>query len=79
MRGVATALITSLGVAAFVGGVCSLAYGLMHPGPTMVSGLGPFDGLWPAENYCFLGGVLAAAGSGLATFGVMTKGRERTN
>jgi hypothetical protein len=37
--------------------------------PTRVVGLGPFDGTWTAENYCFLGGVLAAIGAGLATFG----------
>jgi hypothetical protein len=66
MRGIGPELRCSLGVAALVGGLCALAYGRLHPGPTQVAG-----STWDAENYCFLGGILAAAGSGLGTFGLL--------
>ena len=33
--------------------------------------LGPFDGVWSRADYCFLGAVLAAAGAGLATCGLL--------
>lgn len=73
MRQIITAAIIALGVALFVGGVCALVYGLTHRGPTFVAGLGPLNGLWAAENYCFLGAVLAAIGGGLATFGLLVR------
>jgi hypothetical protein len=79
MRQLGTAILTAIGVMALVGGLCALVYGLAHPGPTLVSGLGPLNGLVPAENYCFAGGVLAALGSGLATFGLLLRPRSGKN
>jgi hypothetical protein len=73
MRQASIAIITAVGVTALVGGLCALVYGLVHTGPTQVSGLGPLNGLLPAENYCFAGGLLAALGSGLATFGLLLR------
>ena len=69
MRLFITSLIAALGMTSLIGGLCALCYGIMHPGPTWVNGLGPLNGVWPAENYCFLGGILAAVGGGVATFG----------
>jgi hypothetical protein len=59
-------LCCSLGAAALVGGLCALAYGLLYPRVTHFLGhpFGPPD-------YCFLGSVLAAAGTGLGTFGLL--------
>jgi hypothetical protein len=75
MRQFFMSLFAAVGMGAAVGGVCALFYGVMHPGSTLVQGLGALDGVWHAEQYCFLGGVLAAAGSALATFGfAMIKG-----
>jgi hypothetical protein len=80
MRQTATAAVIAFGVAALLGGVCALAYGLAHPGATHVNGLGPFNGVWGAEDYCFLGAVLVAVGGGLTTFGLLVRSnpdRER--
>jgi hypothetical protein len=72
MRRLGPELCCSIGIAALVGGLCALAYGLLHTGTTVVAG-----SPWEAENYCFLGGILAAAGSGLATFGLLVlRGRR---
>jgi len=60
MGGVAT---TILGA-----GLCAFVYGLVHPNPTIVSGFGFPERLWPAENYCFLGALFTAAGGGLLAF-----------
>jgi hypothetical protein len=73
MRQLVTAGVISVGVAAFLGGVCALIYGLAHPGVTNVAGLGPFNGVWSAADYCFLGGVLVAVGGGLTTFGFLMR------
>jgi hypothetical protein len=73
MRQHVTAGVIAFGVAAFLGGVCALIYGLAHPGTTNVAGLGPFDGVWSAADYCFLGGVLVALGGGLTTFGFLVR------
>jgi hypothetical protein len=70
MRQFITSLLAGVGVAALVGGICAMVYGAWHPGTTMVTGLSPLNGPWPAENYWFLGGVLAGVGSGFATFGL---------
>jgi hypothetical protein len=73
MRLFFTALIAAIGVGALVGGIAAFVYGLGHPGPTSVVGLGRLDGIWTAENYCFLGGALGAGGSALATFGFLLR------
>jgi hypothetical protein len=75
MRQLGTACVIAFGVAALLGGACALLYGLAHPAPTQVVGLGPLDGIWSAENYCFLGGVLVAVGGGLTTFGALVRSK----
>src|SRR5262249_49699795 len=70
-----TACVIAVGIAALLGGVCALIYGLAHPGPTRVLGLGPLDGVWSAEGYCFLGAMLVALGGGLTTFGLLMRSR----
>lgn len=63
-------VMTGLGVALLVGGLLSFLFGGWVLGaPLLVSGLGPFDGLWSPADYCFLGAVLAAVGAGLAVSG----------
>jgi hypothetical protein len=76
MRQFTVAGIIALGVASLLGGVCALFYGVVHPGPTVVVGFGPLDGVWPAENYCFLGGVMVALGGGLTTFGFLVRAKS---
>ena len=66
MRRIGPELCCSVGVASFVGGLAALVYGLSHPAPTLVAG-----SPWDAETYCFLGGALAAVGSGLGTLGLL--------
>jgi hypothetical protein len=79
MRQHVTAGFIAFGVAALLGGVCALIYGLAHPGVTHVNGLGPFDGTWAAEDYCFLGGVMVALGGGLTTFAFLVRGKPETD
>src|SRR5262245_1339916 len=71
--------VIAFGVAAMLGGICALIYGLAHPGVTHVVGLGPFDGTWGPPDYCFLGGVLVAVGGGLTTFGFLVRSKPQTD
>src|SRR4051794_7833147 len=79
MRQLGTACVIAVGGVVLLGGVCAFVYGLAHPAPTRVVGLGPLDGFWAAEDYCFLGGVLAALGCGLTTFGVLVRSRPESD
>jgi hypothetical protein len=65
-------LLASLGVASLTGGLLAFVFGgwVLHDA-IHVSGLGPFDGVWSRADYCFLGAVLAAAGAGLTTCGLL--------
>jgi uncharacterized membrane protein HdeD (DUF308 family) len=73
MRTLLTSLVTAVGVAALAGGICSLVFGFWHNGSLTVNWAGPLSGVWGPPEYCFFGGVLVAAGSGLATFGLLLR------
>ena len=64
-------LLSSLGVAAFTGGLLAFVFGAwVLQGSLLVQGLGPLNGMWSPADYCFNGGALAALGAGLATCGL---------
>ena len=64
-------IFASLGVTLLTGGLLTFVFGgWVVRGPLFVEG-GPFKGMWTPADYCFLGAVLAAAGAGLATGGVL--------
>ncbi len=71
-RQVSIASIT-LGVMAFVGGLFAMGFGCLDR-TTRVSGFGPLDGFWDSTDYFTLGAVLAVVGSGLFTFGYLSRG-----
>ena len=73
----AVASIVALGVVLLIGGTCSLLDGFLNLGVTYVGdGFGPLSGTWHPNVYRFMGAVLASAGGGLATFGLMIRRRD---
>jgi hypothetical protein len=58
----------ALGVATVVAGCLAFTFGLGTSDVVVVSGWGPLDRLWEPPDYCILGTLLAAGGSGLTTF-----------
>lgn len=66
-------LVIALGVSLAVGGLLSFIFGLTLQGAiavqTCIPGLGWVNGEWPPGLYCFLGALLASAGSGLIALG----------
>lgn len=71
-------LLASLGTALATGGLLAFIFGgwLLH-GPLSVKGFGPLSGLWSPPDYCFLGALLAAIGSGFVMCGLLGL-RERS-
>lgn len=65
-------LLASLGTALFAGGLLAFIFGgwLLH-GPLSVQGFGPLSGQWSPPDYCFLGALLTALGSGLIMCGLL--------
>jgi hypothetical protein len=73
----AYASIVALGVTLFIGGACSFLDGVINPHDTHVgAAFGPLSGVWHPNDYRFMGAVLASAGGGLVTFGLLIRRRE---
>ena len=72
-----SASIVALGVTLLIGGLCSFLDGCLNPQDTIVgSAFGPLSGVWHANDYRFMGAVLASAGGGLLTFGLLIRRRD---
>ena len=72
-----TASIVALGVVLLIGGMCSLLDGFLNHDVTYVGdAFGPLSGTWHPNDYRFMGAVLASAGGGLVTFGLMIRRRD---
>ncbi len=75
----AYASVVALGVFLLIGGACSFLDGVINPQDTYVGpAFGPLAGVWHPNDYRFLGAVLASAGGGLVTFGLLIRRREGT-
>jgi hypothetical protein len=74
MGRLAYASIVALGVVLLIGGACSFLDGVINPHDTHVGPVfGPLAGIWHPNDYRFLGAVLASAGGGLMTFGLLMR------
>jgi hypothetical protein len=72
-----SASIVALGVVLLIGGTCSLLDGFLNRELTHVGDVfGPLSGTWHPNDYRFMGAVLASAGGGLVTFGLMIRRRD---
>jgi hypothetical protein len=67
----AATLTMALGVATVVAGCLAFTFGLSTTDVVNVVGFGPMNGLWEPADYCFLGTILAAVGSGLLAFSLI--------
>lgn len=54
--------------ATMVAGGLAFTFGMNSTDVVNVTGYGPFDGIWLPRDYCFLGTILAACGTGLICF-----------
>jgi hypothetical protein len=73
MRKTSTAVLGALGMGILVGGIMGMIGGIFQREVRVLSGLGPLNGTWDADQVKFVGGILASIGSAMFTFALLLR------